>query len=85
MVASTAGSLGDISPTFLLLGTVGGILVLGFAFFVWRRRADNSTPTYQHVAAVVDDSWEDEADDTKKVTVFFGTQTGTAEGFAKVC
>lgn len=84
MTSSTAGGLAEIVPTYLLLEILGGILVLGLTFWWWRRSSEKSTANYQQVPVVVDEPLEDESDDVKKVTVFFGTQTGTAEGFAKV-
>ncbi|CAM6108691.1 unnamed protein product [Calypogeia fissa] len=82
MVSSSSAGLGDINPTFLLIGAVGGVLVLALAFFLWRRGGASESPThYKHVPK--QEELEDESDDVKKVTVFFGTQTGTAEGFAK--
>jgi hypothetical protein len=84
MVSESAASAG-VPPTFLLLGAIGGVLLLSVAFFLWRRSSQNSaTPSYQHVPKSIEEPLEEEPDDVQKVTIFFGTQTGTSEGFAKV-
>ncbi|KAI4377680.1 hypothetical protein MLD38_015267 [Melastoma candidum] len=71
-----------------LLATSLAVLVGCAVVFVWRRSARRSTsskglePTKPLV--VKEPVQEEFVDDgKKKVTVFFGTQTGTAEGFAK--
>lgn len=69
-------SIFEVWACVLLVGTV--------AFFMWRQQQSSkivSKPlTIKPVAPV-----EEEEEDTsvKRVSVFFGTQTGTAEGFAK--
>lgn len=71
----------------LTLAVTAVALLVGFGFFfIWRRsgaekkEAGPPRPTALKVAPPP----EIEQDDgRKKVTVFFGTQTGTAEGFAK--
>ncbi|KAL2632701.1 hypothetical protein R1flu_004180 [Riccia fluitans] len=81
MVSSSA-PVADFPPVFLLLGGIGGVLVLSIAFFLWRRSSPGSQPKATVVIPPKSIPIE-EPDDGKKVTVFFGTQTGTAEGFAK--
>ncbi|BBN06412.1 NADPH-ferrihemoprotein reductase [Marchantia polymorpha subsp. ruderalis] len=83
MVSSSA-ALADIPPVYLLIGGIGGVLVLGLAFLLWRKSSQSSTPAYQPVTMrPVDVPEETDEGPQKKVTVFFGTQTGTAETFAK--
>ncbi|KAI7733572.1 hypothetical protein M8C21_005174, partial [Ambrosia artemisiifolia] len=70
----------------LLMLMTSAALLLGFLFVFWNRSSgkksgkDLETPKIvvpkRHVEEEVDDG-------KKKVTIFFGTQTGTAEGFAK--
>ncbi|KAL2652456.1 hypothetical protein R1flu_020584 [Riccia fluitans] len=69
----------NFSPVFLLLGA--GVLLLSLAFFLWPKSTPNSVPAESKKYPL-----EDEPDDdgmSKKVTVLFGTQTGTAEGYAQ--
>ncbi|KAJ0965651.1 hypothetical protein J5N97_026789 [Dioscorea zingiberensis] len=69
-----------------ILATTAALLVGCFLLVVWRRSAGRkpSKASEPPRPLVMRDEPEIDADDGKKrVTVFFGTQTGTAEGFAK--
>ncbi|XP_034675914.1 NADPH--cytochrome P450 reductase [Vitis riparia] len=79
-------SLGSESAVLILTTTVA--VILGLLIFVWRRSSDRGRDVKPLVVpkAVAIPAEEDEAEAAvgkTKVTVFFGTQTGTAEGFAK--
>nr|ANQ46483.1 cytochrome P450 reductase [Santalum album] len=68
--------------------TTSAALIVGFVMFMWRRSGEKSKelrPVVALKAAPIEAEEDDgEVDSGKtKVTVFFGTQTGTAEGFAK--
>ncbi|KAG1364450.1 NADPH--cytochrome P450 reductase [Cocos nucifera] len=67
--------------------TTSVALLLGCALLLlWRRSGGKKeTPVVdpQRPLAVRDEPGQEVDDGRKKVTVFFGTQTGTAEGFAK--
>nr|QCF41224.1 cytochrome P450 reductase [Crocosmia x crocosmiiflora] len=71
----------------LILLTTSVIALVGFAFFfIWRRSSAGKSPWPAEPPKPVDQPKDREPyvdDGRKKVTVFFGTQTGTAEGFAK--
>ena len=64
------------------------LLILTVGFLLWRqqgsRKVEEKTSLIRKVV-VVEDEEEEVLEDSsvKRVTVFFGTQTGTAEGFAK--
>ncbi|KAL0791608.1 hypothetical protein Bca101_007854 [Brassica carinata] len=69
----------------MIITTSIAILIGCIVLLVWRRSsAGNSKPGEPLKPLVIKPPREDEVDDgRKKVTIFFGTQTGTAEGFAK--
>lgn len=70
----------------MILTTSVAVLIGCVVVLVWRRSSTKKSVLEQPVVVVPKRVVEeDEVDDGKtKVTVFFGTQTGTAEGFAKV-
>lgn len=61
-------------------------LLLGFVFFVFLRRRSGCAvdEPLKPFPVKTDRDKETDEDGKKKVVVFFGTQTSTAEGFAKV-
>lgn len=73
----------------LLLTTSVAVLIACVFVFVWRRSNHKSSKSFEPVKFVRPkvEPEDEQVDDhgNKKVTIFFGTQTGTAEGFAKVC
>lgn len=83
-------SLGDsVSDSLVVIVTTSVALLIGLLAFVWRKSSDRSkevkpvpVPSFSSVKEEEDDV--DISSGKTKVTVFFGTQTGTAEGFAKV-
>ncbi|RZB71660.1 NADPH--cytochrome P450 reductase isoform B [Glycine soja] len=68
----------------MLLTTSVAVLVGCVVVFIWRRSSSPKAKPLEPPKRVIEKLPEIEVDDgTKKVTIFFGTQTGTAEGFAK--
>lgn len=83
-------SLGDDVNQVLLVVTTSVAVIVGLLVFLWKRSTDrgkeNKPVVFPKLVLAAAEDEEEEVDPTKvKVTVFFGTQTGTAEGFAKVC
>ncbi|KAI3460069.1 hypothetical protein Pfo_016732 [Paulownia fortunei] len=79
--------LGD--ETVVLVLTTSLALIFGLLVFLWKRSSDNRSNEARQVIVPKtvplkdDEEEEDVGPDKVKLTVFFGTQTGTAEGFAK--
>ncbi|KAK7818935.1 nadph--cytochrome p450 reductase 1 [Quercus suber] len=85
-------SLGEsVSDSVVLIVTTSFAVIIGLLVFVWKRSSDRSSSSLVKPVEVPkfsssnkDEDDEVEVDSGKtKVSVFFGTQTGTAEGFAK--
>nr|AAT76449.1 NADPH:cytochrome P450 reductase [Taxus cuspidata] len=77
--------LTENSQNLMILTTALAVLVACVFFFVWRRGGSDTQKPAVRPTPLVKEEDEEEEDDSakKKVTIFFGTQTGTAEGFAK--
>lgn len=82
---------GSESDSAVVIVTTSVAVIIGLLVLVWRRTWDRSSSGSEVKPVVVPkfsvNEEEDELDALSgktKVSVFFGTQTGTAEGFAKV-
>ena len=79
---------GSVTDSMVVIATTSVALILGVLVLVWRRSSDRTREVKQLAVPkplVVKDE-EDEfevASGKTRVTIFYGTQTGTAEGFAK--
>ncbi|KAL0308107.1 UNVERIFIED_CONTAM: NADPH--cytochrome [Sesamum angustifolium] len=77
--------LGD--ETVVVVLTTSLAVIVGLLVFLWKRSSDDRSKEVRPVLVpktVKDEEEEEDVDPDKvKLTVFFGTQTGTAEGFAK--
>ncbi|KAM7518500.1 hypothetical protein LguiB_017462 [Lonicera macranthoides] len=75
------------SDAVVLMLTTSVALVVGLLVFAWKKSSGKSKevkPVVVPKSMPVDVEEEEEVDSGKiKLTIFFGTQTGTAEGFAK--
>ncbi|KAJ4964481.1 hypothetical protein NE237_024420 [Protea cynaroides] len=77
---------GSISDSIIVILTTFVAVLVGLVYFLLRRsgRDKPTKPVVVPKSISVHEEDEDEAEAGKtKVTIFFGTQTGTAEGFAK--
>ncbi|XP_022921766.1 NADPH--cytochrome P450 reductase-like [Cucurbita moschata] len=67
-----------------ILTTSIAVMIGCFVVLVWRRSGNRKVKTVELPKPLITKGVEPEVEDgKKKVTIFFGTQTGTAEGFAK--
>ncbi|XP_068655179.1 NADPH--cytochrome P450 reductase-like isoform X2 [Aristolochia californica] len=78
--------LDSVSDTVLVIFTTSVAVLVGFGFVIYRRFSAGQTQS--NVVEVAKNSSRKEPEvevepGKVKVTIFFGTQTGTAEGFAK--
>ncbi|XP_057416632.1 NADPH--cytochrome P450 reductase-like [Lotus japonicus] len=78
---SGAGSIILENEFVMVLTTSIAVLIGCVVVLIWRRSTGNNAKSIEPPKRVVDEAEVD--DGTKKVTLFFGTQTGNAEGFAK--
>ncbi|KAJ0085401.1 hypothetical protein Patl1_08667 [Pistacia atlantica] len=79
---------GSVSDTMIVAVTTAFAVLIGILVLLWRKSADRNEEVRLNVppkpVALPDDEEEvDIASGKTKVTIFYGTQTGTAEGFAK--
>lgn len=69
----------------MVLTTSVAVLIGCVVVLIWRRSNGQKARAIEPIKPLIVKEPEVDMDDgQKKVTIFFGTQTGTAEGFAKV-
>ncbi|KAJ8767505.1 hypothetical protein K2173_017549 [Erythroxylum novogranatense] len=71
------------AESVMILTTSIAVLIGCIVVLVWRRTNDQKSKVVEVPKKVVKEVETEIDDGKKKVTIFFGTQTGTAEGFAK--
>ncbi|OUZ99739.1 Flavodoxin [Macleaya cordata] len=79
------GSSEYVSEPILIIITTSVAVLIGLGFFIWMKSSTSSRPVEPlKPVSFMKEEEEVEVDPGKtKITIFFGTQTGTAEGFAK--
>nr|CAA46815.1 NADPH-ferrihemoprotein reductase [Arabidopsis thaliana] len=84
-VAAELSSMLIENRQFAMIVTTSIAVLIGcIVMLVWRRSGSGNSKRVEPLKPLVIKPREEEIDDgRKKVTIFFGTQTGTAEGFAK--
>lgn len=76
---------GEVVSYVIVLTTSMAVLIGCAVVLMWRRSNGSKSRAIEPPKPLMVKAPKVEVDDgKKKVTVFFGTQTGTAEGFAKV-
>lgn len=85
-VAAELSSMLIENRQFAMIVTTSIAVLIGcIVMLVWRRSGSGNSKRVEPLKPLVIKPREEEIDDgKKKITIFFGTQTGTAEGFAKV-
>uniref|UniRef100_A0A0C9S5L9 NADPH--cytochrome P450 reductase n=1 Tax=Wollemia nobilis TaxID=56998 RepID=A0A0C9S5L9_9CONI len=84
-MAGSALVLRENQQLLMILTSVLVALIGCVVLFVWRKGGSEGQKQPPKPTPLMRDEEDEEEEDSdrKKVTVFFGTQTGTAEGFAK--
>ena len=91
--SESGGSVAEVATLILenrefvmILTTSIAVLIGCVVVLIWRRSSGYQRPKVPvpPKPLIVKDLEPEVDDGKKKVTIFFGTQTGTAEGFAKV-
>lgn len=82
---------GSVTDSMIVIATTSLAVILGLLVFLWKKSGSERSRDVKPLVAPKPVSLKDEEDDDAviaagktKVTIFYGTQTGTAEGFAKV-
>lgn len=86
--SEAAGDVASIileNRQFVMVLTTSVAVLIGCVIaFIWRRSSSQKPKPIEPPKRLIEKEPEVEVDDgKKKVSIFFGTQTGTAEGFAK--
>ncbi|PPR81633.1 hypothetical protein GOBAR_AA39079 [Gossypium barbadense] len=82
---------GLVTDSMIVIATTSLAVILGLLLFFWKKSGSERSRDVKPLVAPKPVSLKDEEDDDDviasgktKVTIFYGTQTGTAEGFAKI-
>uniref|UniRef100_A0A5B6ZMU5 NADPH--cytochrome P450 reductase n=1 Tax=Davidia involucrata TaxID=16924 RepID=A0A5B6ZMU5_DAVIN len=78
----------SVSDTVAVIVTTSVAVIIGFLFFLWRRSSDGGKEpkpvvVSKPLSVEVEEDEVEVGSGKTKLTIFYGTQTGTAEGFAK--